>query len=70
MLQNAVQALADDDPGRIGRVQHRGRGKSGDVAERLLQVAKAEVVVKRWATEKNCSVWAPCFAMPPYVQAA
>ncbi len=49
MLQNAVQALADDDPAVVSVVSSIEAEANMEIpAERLLQVAKAEVVVKRW----------------------
>lgn len=69
-MQGAVDALADDDPEVVSVVAaiEAEANTSGIPAERLTQIAKAEVVVKRWATEKQLAGVGAGFAMPPYVQ--
>jgi L-fucose isomerase-like protein len=70
MMQNAAQALADDDPEVVSVVAaiQAEANTSGIPADRLLQIAKAEVLVKRWAGEKRLLGVGAGFAMPPYVQ--
>lgn len=70
MLQNAAQALADDDPEVVSVVASvEAEANTSEIpAERLLQIAKAELIVKRWADEKKLLGVGAGFAMPPYVQ--
>jgi len=70
MLQHAAEALADDDPAVASVVAAiKAEANTSEIpAERLVQIAKAEVIVKRWAEEKQLLGVGAGFAMPPYVQ--
>ncbi len=69
-LQGAVEALSDDDPDVSAVVSAiKAEANTSEIpAERIAQIAKVEVVVKRWATEKQLVGVGAGFSVPPYVQ--
>ncbi|MGI6367955.1 MAG: L-fucose/L-arabinose isomerase family protein [Anaerolineae bacterium] len=70
IMQSAVKALADDDPAVVAVVSAiKAEANTEEIgADRLLDLAKAEVVVARWAKEKQLAGVGAGFALPPYIQ--